>query len=50
VGSSRRLLAAFAALAAILVPLSPAQAASPKTLAKFVAASGLGIAVPKQRR
>jgi D-alanyl-D-alanine carboxypeptidase/D-alanyl-D-alanine-endopeptidase (penicillin-binding protein 4) len=43
VGSSRRLLAAFAALAATVVPVSPAaQAASPRTLAKFVAASGLG--------
>jgi serine-type D-Ala-D-Ala carboxypeptidase/endopeptidase (penicillin-binding protein 4) len=42
VGSSRRLLAALAALTATVVPLAPAQAASPKTLAKFVAASGLG--------
>ena len=39
-GLSRRLVAVIAALAAVVVS-TPAQAASPKTLSKFIAASGL---------
>ena len=39
-GLSRRLVAAVAVLVAVVVT-SPAQAASPKTLAKFISASGL---------
>jgi len=41
VGSSRRLLAAVAALAALVLVVPSAQAASPRSLAKIVAASGL---------
>ena len=40
-GSSRRLVAAAAVLLAVIVT-APAQAASPRTLARFISVSGLG--------